>query len=59
VLGDTDMTLMRTYFVKPQSALAMGFSNDPLMGLQYDRFTGSATATLTTTSFVLRTASLH
>jgi uncharacterized protein YcbK (DUF882 family) len=52
VLGDTDMTLMRTYFVKPQSALAMGFSNDPQMGLQYDRFTGSATATL-------RTASLH
>jgi uncharacterized protein YcbK (DUF882 family) len=59
VLGDTDMTLMRAFFVKPQSAVTMGFSNDPQMGLQCDRFTGSATATLTTTSFVLRTASLH
>jgi uncharacterized protein YcbK (DUF882 family) len=59
VLGDTDMTLMRAYFVKPQSAVTMGFSDDPQMGLRCDRFTGSATATLTTTSFVLRTASLH
>ena len=59
VLGDTDMTLMRAYFVKPQSAVAMSFSDDPQMGLQCDRFTGSATATLTTTSFVVRTASLH
>ena len=59
VLGDTDMTLMRAYFVKPQSAVAMGFSDDPQMGLQCDRFTGSATTKLTTTSFVLRTASLH
>jgi uncharacterized protein YcbK (DUF882 family) len=59
VLGDADMTLMRTYFVKPQAAVAMGFSNDPQMGLLYDRFTGSATATLTTTSFVMQTASLH
>jgi hypothetical protein len=59
VLGDTDMTVMRAYFVKPQSAVTMGFSDDPQMGLQCDRFTGSATATLTTISFVLRTASLH
>ena len=59
VLGDTDMTVMRTYFVKPQAAIAMTFSEDPQMGLQSDRFTGSATATLTTQSFVLRTASLH
>jgi hypothetical protein len=59
VLGDTDMTAMRTYFVKPQAAIAMTFSEDPQMGLQSDRFTGSATATLTTQSFVLRTASLR
>jgi hypothetical protein len=37
----------------------MGFSDDPQMGLQCDRFTGSATATLSTTSLVVRTASLH
>jgi uncharacterized protein YcbK (DUF882 family) len=59
VLGDTDMTQMRSYFEKPQAAVAMGFSEDPQMGLQSDRFTGSATATLEMTSFVLRTASLH
>ena len=48
VLGDTDMTLMRAYFVKPQAAIAMTFSDDPMMGMTSDRFTGSATATLAT-----------
>jgi hypothetical protein len=59
VLGDTDMTLMRSHFVKPQAAVAMTFSDDPMMGMTCDRFTGSATATLATQSFVLRTASLR
>jgi uncharacterized protein YcbK (DUF882 family) len=59
VLGDTDMTLMRAHFVKPQSAIAMSFSDDPQMGLVCDRFTGSATATLATHSFVMRTALLR
>jgi uncharacterized protein YcbK (DUF882 family) len=59
VLGDADMSLLRAHFVKPQAAIAMGFSDDPQMGLTCDRFTGSATATLATQSFVLRTASLR
>jgi uncharacterized protein YcbK (DUF882 family) len=59
VLGDADMTLMRAHFVKPQAAIAMGFSDDPQMGLSCDRFTGSSTAALPTQSFVLRTASLR
>jgi len=59
VLGDTDMTLMRAHFVKPQAAIAMSFSDDPLMGMVCDQFTGSATAVLATQSFVLRTASLR
>ena len=59
VLGDTDMTLMRAYFVKPQAAIAMSFSDDPMMGMTTDRFSGSATAKLATQSFVLRTASLR
>ena len=59
VLGDTDMTLMRGYFIKPQTAIAMTFSDDPMMGIVCDRFTGSATARLATQSFVLRTASLR
>jgi hypothetical protein len=59
VLGDTDMTMMRGFFVKPQAAIAMTFSDDPMMGMTTDRFTGSATAKLTTQSFALRTASLR
>jgi len=59
VLGDTDMTLMRSYFVKPQAAIAMTFSDDPMMGMTTDRFSGSATAKLATQSFVLHTASLR
>ncbi|MGY4474055.1 DUF882 domain-containing protein [Bradyrhizobium sp. USDA 3364] len=59
VLGDTDMTLMRAHFVKPQASVAMTFSDDPMMGMTCDRFSGSATALLTTQSFVLRTASLR
>ncbi|WP_246669294.1 MULTISPECIES: DUF882 domain-containing protein [unclassified Bradyrhizobium] len=59
VLGDTDMTLLRGFFVKPQAAIAMTFSDDPMMGMTTDRFSGSATARLTTQSFTLRTASLR
>ncbi len=59
VLGDTDMTLMKNYFAKPQAVVAMTFSDDPQMGLLSERFTGSVTARLTTTSFVLQTASLR
>ena len=59
VLGDTEMTLMRSYFVKPQASIAMTFSDDPMMGMTCDRFTGSATAQLPTQSFVMRTAALR
>ena len=59
VLGDTDMTLMRIHFAKPQAVVAMSFSDDPQMGLVSDRFTGPAVATLATQSFVMRTASLR
>lgn len=59
MLGDADMTLMRSYFVKPPSIVAMSFSDDPQLGLVCERFTGSATAKLATQSFVMRTASLR
>jgi uncharacterized protein YcbK (DUF882 family) len=59
VLGDQDMTVMRTHFVKPNTAVAMTFSNDPQMGIVCEKFTGSATATLSTTSFTMRTAALR
>ena len=59
VLGDTEMTQMRSHFVKPHAAIAMTFSEDPMMGMTCDRFTGSATVQLQTQSFVLRTAALR
>jgi uncharacterized protein YcbK (DUF882 family) len=59
VLGDADMNLLSAHFVKPQAVVAMNFSDDPLMGLACDRFSGSAIATLATQSFVQRTASLR
>ena len=59
MLGDVDMTQMTGFFVKPQMAIAMSFSDDPMLGMSCDRFTGSATTTLQTTSFVMRTAQLR
>ena len=59
MLGDQDMTVMRTHFIKPSTSLAMAFSDDPQMGLICERFTGSATAKLQTTSFGMRTADLR
>jgi uncharacterized protein YcbK (DUF882 family) len=59
VLGDSDMSAMRVYFVKPLAAIAMTFSDDPQMGMVSDRFSGSATAKLATQSFVMQTASLR
>jgi hypothetical protein len=58
-MGDTEMTQMRRHFVKPQAVIAMTFSEDPMLGMACDRFTGSATAKLPTQSFVVRTASLR
>jgi uncharacterized protein YcbK (DUF882 family) len=58
-LGDPDMTPMRHLFVKPDTAIAITFSDDPQLGITCDRFSGSAAARLTTTSFVVQTASLR
>jgi hypothetical protein len=59
LLGELDMAALRGYFVKPQAVVAMGFVEDPLQGLSCDSFSGSATAKLQTTSFVVRTAALR
>jgi uncharacterized protein YcbK (DUF882 family) len=59
VMGDSDMTAMRAYFVKPAATIAMGFSDDPLLGMSVDHFSGSATTKLEMTSFSLRTAMLR
>jgi uncharacterized protein YcbK (DUF882 family) len=59
MLGDADLSMMRLFFVKPQSAIAMSFTDDPMMGVSVDRFSGSAVTRLETTSFVQRTALLR
>jgi uncharacterized protein YcbK (DUF882 family) len=59
VMGDSDMSAMRAFFVKPASSVAMSFSDDPLLGMSVDRFSGSATTRLEMTSFSLRTAMLR
>jgi hypothetical protein len=59
MLGDTDLTQMRKFFVKPQTLINMSFTDDPMLGMAYDRFSGSATAKLDTTSFVVHTAALR
>ncbi|MET4313313.1 DUF882 domain-containing protein [Bradyrhizobium sp. RT4b] len=59
LMGELDTVALRGYFVKPQAVIAMGFADDPMQGLSCDSFTGSATAKLETTSFVMRTAALR
>jgi len=51
VMGDTDLTLMRAFFVKPPAVLNIGFTDDPMMGMSCDHFSGSSGARLETTSF--------
>jgi hypothetical protein len=59
VMGDTDLTAMSSYFVKPQTTVAMSFSDDPQPDLFCDKFTGAAVAPISTTNFAVRTAALR
>ncbi|RXH24706.1 ATP-binding protein [Bradyrhizobium nanningense] len=59
LMGELDTAALRGYFVKPKAVIAMGFVDDPMQGLSCDSFSGSATAKLQTTSFVVRTAALR
>ncbi|SDH85569.1 Uncharacterized conserved protein YcbK, DUF882 family [Bradyrhizobium sp. Rc2d] len=59
LMGELDTAALRRFFVKPQAVIAMGFVEDPMQGLSCDSFSGSATAKLQTTSFVVRTAALR
>jgi hypothetical protein len=59
VLGDPNMTLLSQLFVKPKSTIAMGFSNDPQMGLATDHFSGATLTPLPVQSFSMRTVSMR
>jgi hypothetical protein len=57
VFGESDMTILRSHFTKPQATVAMAFSDDPQQGPACDQFAGQAVVTLSTTPFT--TASLR
>ena len=59
VLRDALITQCETTSSTRILSIAMTFWDDPMMGMTCDRFTGSATAKLSTKSFVLRTAALR
>src|SRR5262249_51691128 len=43
VMGDSDLRMMSAFFIKPPAAVAITFSDDPMMGMSTDHFSGSAT----------------
>ncbi len=59
VLGNEDLTLMRAFFVKPQIVVKIGFSDDPMMGMTCDHFSGSTNVKLKTVSFAQHGAALQ
>lgn len=59
MLGNEDLTLMRAFFVKPQTVIENGFSDDPMMGMTFDHFSGSTNVKLKTMSFAQHSAALQ
>lgn len=59
MLGNEDLTLMRKFFVKPQTVIKIGFSDDPMMGMASDHFSGSTNVKLKTVSFAEHNAALQ
>jgi uncharacterized protein YcbK (DUF882 family) len=59
VIGEPDMTALRVLFIKPDTAIASAFSEEATPGMRYDRFNGSAFATLPKVTFRTRTAQLR
>jgi uncharacterized protein YcbK (DUF882 family) len=58
-LGARDFRTLAAMMVKPANSVMMTFSADPNAGLEYTRFTGSATVFIPTISYTLRTAQLR
>jgi hypothetical protein len=58
-VGTQDARTLRPLIHKPRTTLAMGFSNDPLLGLTSVQFSGPAVAFLPTITYATRTAGLN
>jgi len=52
MMGPTDYRSLATLMKKPHSAVAIGFSEDPLLGVEAETFSGAAVAFLPTVSFI-------
>lgn len=59
LFGPTDFRNLRPLLQKPASMVVMTFSADPHLGVQHQRFTGSAISFLATATLGKRTASLR
>lgn len=53
-----DVVALRQHFVKPQTTVAMSFSDDPTGGISCERFSGAAVAQVSETAFA-QTATLR
>jgi len=58
MLGNADLTRMTQFFAKEMTINA-SFTDDPMRGVSYDHFSGSATAKPDGTSFMLNASDLH
>lgn len=56
--GAPDYRLLRPLMDKPATCLALGFADDPNLGMTFERFDGAAVAFVPTMAFATRTAAL-
>jgi hypothetical protein len=59
LFGTPDYRHLGPYLQKPASSVVMTFSDDPYLGMNTDKFAGSAVVFISTVAFPARTASLR
>jgi hypothetical protein len=59
LLGARDYRRLEPLMRKPAHSVVMTFSDDPHLGLQHERFSGSAVVFVSTVTFSTRTAALQ
>ena len=59
LFGETDYRSLRPHLQKPTAAVMMTFSEDPHLGMNVDRFSGTAVVFVPTVTFNTRTVALR
>ena len=59
LFGMQDFRNLGPYLQKPASSVVMTFSDDPHLGMNTEKFAGSAVVFISTVTFKTRTASLR